>query len=122
MTLHPTISDEGLDNMPILAQDSEPYRPMSHPGLNGSGSESEDDRILREAYNSIELANHDRQVLLEEQDREELLIANHPIGQRSLFGRAKDNSWGTDHIQKRNFLETVIDKLPPCLPLTADRL
>ncbi|KAL8915741.1 MAG: hypothetical protein Q9172_006705 [Xanthocarpia lactea] len=84
----------------MLAQDSERSRSMSHPGLNGSGSESEDDRILREAYNSIELANHDRQVLLEEQDREELLIANLPIGQRSLFSRAKDNSWGTDHVQK----------------------
>ncbi|KAL8849160.1 MAG: hypothetical protein Q9221_005837 [Calogaya cf. arnoldii] len=61
---------------------------MSHPDLNASGSDSEDDRILEETYNSIELADHDRQVLLEEQKREELLLANHFNGQRSLYSRA----------------------------------
>ncbi|KAL8947759.1 MAG: hypothetical protein Q9222_005999 [Ikaeria aurantiellina] len=52
-----------------------------------SSSDSEDDRILEKADNSIELANHDRQVLLEEQEREDLLTANRSgDSNRSIFG------------------------------------
>ncbi|KAL8656917.1 MAG: hypothetical protein Q9226_002438 [Calogaya cf. arnoldii] len=61
---------------------------MSHPDLNASGSESEDERILEETYNSIELTDHDRQVLLEEDEREELLATNRPNRQRPFFSRA----------------------------------
>ncbi|KAI4221151.1 MAG: hypothetical protein L6R36_007103 [Xanthoria steineri] len=72
---------------------------MSHPDLTGSGSESDDDRILKETYNSVELADHDRQVLLEEEEREELL-ATHSNGQSSFFSRAEDKRRNLNHDEK----------------------
>ncbi|KAL8991789.1 MAG: hypothetical protein Q9169_007647 [Polycauliona sp. 2 TL-2023] len=73
---------------------------MSRPGFNGSESDSEDDRILKETYSSVELADHDRQVLLEEEEREELLTASRSDGQKSFFSRASGKSQGTDWNQK----------------------
>lgn len=73
---------------------------MSHPDLTGSGSESDDDRILKETYNSVELADHDRQVLLEEEEREELLATHHSNGPSSFFSRAKDKRRNLNHDEK----------------------
>ncbi|KAL8768567.1 MAG: hypothetical protein Q9209_005252 [Squamulea sp. 1 TL-2023] len=73
---------------------------ISHPDSNGSGSDSEDDRSLNETYNSIELADHDRQILREEEEREELLTANHSHRQWSFFGRPKDKSWTISQNQR----------------------
>ncbi|KAL8981543.1 MAG: hypothetical protein Q9205_003700 [Flavoplaca limonia] len=69
---------------------------MSLPDCNGSNSDSEDDRILKETYNSVELADHDRQVLLEEEEREKLLTSSRSDRQISLFSRASGKSRGVD--------------------------
>ena len=69
---------------------------MSHPDYNGSNSDSEDDRILKETYNSVELADHDRQVLLEEEEREKLLTSSRSDRQISLFSRASGKGRGVD--------------------------
>ncbi|KAL8714426.1 MAG: hypothetical protein Q9220_001759 [cf. Caloplaca sp. 1 TL-2023] len=64
-------------------------RPASSPYTirDSSSSDSEDDRILEKADNSIELANHDRQVLLEEEEREDFLTASRSgTSSRSIFG------------------------------------
>ncbi|KAL8669054.1 MAG: hypothetical protein Q9168_006343 [Polycauliona sp. 1 TL-2023] len=94
---------------------------MSHPDLNGIDSDSEDDRVLKETYNSIELADHDRQVLLDEEEREEFLSAARSGGQRPFFGKAsgkskqtdwarKSSSQGPNHARKRKHERTKDDE------------
>ncbi|KAL8894489.1 MAG: hypothetical protein Q9207_008490 [Kuettlingeria erythrocarpa] len=51
------------------------------------GSDSEDDRVLQEARTSSELAEYDRQILLDDEEKEELLIEKPSRGRRLLFGR-----------------------------------
>ncbi|KAL8725275.1 MAG: hypothetical protein Q9181_006475 [Wetmoreana brouardii] len=65
--------------------------PQAHSDYAGSGSDSEDDLVLQEILNSTELAEHDRQLLLEEEEREELLSEKHPKGQRSFLSRNGNN-------------------------------
>lgn len=72
-----------------MSKDSESI-PRSHPDYPGSGSESEDDLVLGEIRDSTELANHDRQVLLEEEEREEFLTEKRS-GHRPFFGRKGKN-------------------------------
>lgn len=62
-----------------------------HPDYPGSGLESEDDLVLGEIRDSTELANHDRQVLLEEEEREEFLTEKRSGGHRPFFGRKGKN-------------------------------
>ncbi|KAL8677470.1 MAG: hypothetical protein Q9186_006111 [Xanthomendoza sp. 1 TL-2023] len=62
----------------------------SRSDYNGSTSDSEDDRVLKEPFDAVELADHDRQLLLEEDEREELLTTNRPSGRRSLIGGSED--------------------------------
>ncbi|KAL8696721.1 MAG: hypothetical protein Q9201_007517 [Fulgogasparrea decipioides] len=69
--------------------------PQAHPDYAGSESDSEDDLVLQEIHNSTELAEHDRQVLLEEEEREELLSGKHPRGHRS-FSSKNESSQGKD--------------------------
>lgn len=56
----------------------------------GSGSDSEDDLVLQEIHNSTELADHDRQVLLDEEEREEFLTRKRSEGHRSFFAKEKN--------------------------------
>ncbi|KAL9026160.1 MAG: hypothetical protein Q9196_005135 [Gyalolechia fulgens] len=64
----------------------------------GSGSDSDDERFLRNTRNSTELAHHDRQILLEEEEREELLIEKRSKGNRSFFSRTGVSEVGSqDH-------------------------
>lgn len=51
------------------------------------GSDSEDDRMLQEARTSAEVADYDQQVLLDEEEKEELLAEKPSKGQRSFFRR-----------------------------------
>ena len=57
------------------------------PDHYGSDSDSEDDRFLQYTRNSTELASHDQQVLLEEDEREKLLIEKRSQRMQSFFGR-----------------------------------
>ncbi|KAI4175267.1 MAG: hypothetical protein LQ343_001803 [Gyalolechia ehrenbergii] len=61
--------------------------PHFPPGHDGSGSDSDDERFLRNTRTSTELADHDRQVLFEEEEREELLTETRSKGNRSFFSR-----------------------------------
>lgn len=61
--------------------------PLPHSDEFESESDSEDDRALQQIRNSTELADHDRQVLLEEEEQEELLTEKRATGLRSFFGR-----------------------------------
>ncbi|KAL8926874.1 MAG: hypothetical protein Q9208_002683 [Pyrenodesmia sp. 3 TL-2023] len=51
------------------------------------GSDSEDDRVLQEARTSAELGDYDRQLLLDEEEKEQLLTEKPSKSQRSFFGR-----------------------------------
>ncbi|KAL8766618.1 MAG: hypothetical protein Q9194_006219 [Teloschistes cf. exilis] len=73
-----------------MSKDSESIF-RSHPDHPGSGSESEDDLVLGEIRDSTELANHDRQVLLEEEEREEFLTEKRSGSHRPFFGRERKN-------------------------------
>ncbi|KAL8690961.1 MAG: hypothetical protein Q9218_003719 [Villophora microphyllina] len=70
-----------------------------HPDYHGSASESEDDLVLGEIHNSTDLANHDRQVLLEEEEREDLLTEKGSGAHRSVFGRMKKGG-GDDQVSR----------------------
>lgn len=61
-----------------------PHIPLSK---DGSGSDSEDEQILRNTRTSTELANHDRQILLDEEEREELLTEKRSKSGRSFLNR-----------------------------------
>lgn len=55
-------------------------------------SDSEDDEVLQGARNTLEIAEHDRRVLAEEDDREKLLTTTSPVdGLRRIFGSNQDN-------------------------------
>lgn len=70
--------------------------PESHPDFNGASSDSDDER---KSFNSIELADHDRQLLLEEDEREELLTTDPLNGHRSIFGISKNKHMRKDRKQ-----------------------
>ncbi|KAL9007816.1 MAG: hypothetical protein Q9173_006993 [Seirophora scorigena] len=53
----------------------------------GSASDSDDDRFVQNARNSTEVADHDRQLLLDEEEREELLTEKRSTGHHSFFPR-----------------------------------
>ena len=72
-----------------MTNGEEPVR-QPHPDYVGSGSDSEeDDSVVGEIRNSTELAEHDRQLLPDEEEREELLTEKQPAGHRSFFKREK---------------------------------
>ncbi|KAL8816344.1 MAG: hypothetical protein Q9223_004627 [Gallowayella weberi] len=71
---------------------SVPSYEKSHPDYNGLDSDSDDDGVSKETFNSVELADHDRQLLLEEDEREELLTSGRPVGRRSFFDGSEDKS------------------------------
>ncbi|KAL8834750.1 MAG: hypothetical protein Q9170_003627 [Blastenia crenularia] len=66
---------------------SEHSLPQLDPDHAESESDAEDDRFLQHAHDPTELANHDRQVLLEEDEREELLTEKRSKGNQSFFSR-----------------------------------
>ncbi|KAL8714992.1 MAG: hypothetical protein Q9225_006445 [Loekoesia sp. 1 TL-2023] len=68
----------------MKSEQSEPESPLDH---NGSGSDSEDERFLRDTRTSTEVGNYDQQLLLEEEEREELLTEKRSKGKRSFFSR-----------------------------------
>ncbi|KAI4242517.1 MAG: hypothetical protein LQ352_007218 [Teloschistes flavicans] len=72
----------------------------THPDYPGSGSESEDDLVLGEIRDSNDLANHDRQVLLEEEEREEFLTEKRSGSHRPFFGRKGKNQTPTSTQQR----------------------
>lgn len=59
------------------------------PKDDGSGSDSEDERILNNAHSSTEIASHDRQLLLEEEEREQLVTEQQPKGDRTFLSRIR---------------------------------
>ncbi|KAL8933132.1 MAG: hypothetical protein Q9216_006509 [Gyalolechia sp. 2 TL-2023] len=75
--------------------------PHFPPGHDGSGSDSEDEQFLRNTRTSTEVADHDRQVLFEEEEREELLTEKRLKGNRSFFSRIGGSEVGSqDHAGK----------------------
>ncbi|KAL9600442.1 MAG: hypothetical protein Q9219_003195 [cf. Caloplaca sp. 3 TL-2023] len=73
------------------------------PDDHRSGSDSEDDQLVQDVHNSIELARHDQQVLLEEEEREELLKGKRSK-QNRLFGLrrgSEDQDQGHQHSSTR---------------------
>ncbi|KAL8872226.1 MAG: hypothetical protein Q9174_002106 [Haloplaca sp. 1 TL-2023] len=73
-----------------MTNGEEPER-QPHPVDVVSGSDSEDDSISGEIRDSTDLAEHDRQFLLDEEEREDLLTEKQSIGHRSFFRRKKQD-------------------------------
>ncbi|KAI9870767.1 MAG: hypothetical protein M1830_003830, partial [Pleopsidium flavum] len=60
--------------------------------LTESDSDSEDDQVLQDAQNSLEIAEHDRSVLNEEEEREQLLTGDSAgKGLRRIFSGPHSN-------------------------------
>ena len=66
------------------------YDDISSLSSDADNSDFDDDPVVRHARNSTEVAQHDRQVLNEEEERERLLTGATPRdGPRGFFGRRR---------------------------------
>jgi hypothetical protein len=79
--------------------------------LSEQDSDSEDDLVVHGAQSSLEVAEHDRQVLEEEEEREKLLVGE-PKGVRKLFslGNTSHTKIGKHHRKKQRRREKREEK------------
>ncbi|KAI9677874.1 MAG: hypothetical protein M1829_002371 [Trizodia sp. TS-e1964] len=82
--------------------------------LSEQDSDSEDDQVIYEAQNSLEIAQHDRSVLEEEEEREKLLVDDGPAeGLRRIFTGGHANASKVKigkHERRRSRKQKLMDR------------